>query len=88
MDLRSDQLVPACGGTELPFVVNGRRWLYCYHPASERHAYLDLDNDCVVWNRQFHPAWSPEYEFVPEEMFMTTRQSAHTVRAASSGYDW
>lgn len=43
--IAADNLVPACGGAEKPFTVSGRQWLYCYHPASGRHCYLDLDND-------------------------------------------
>ncbi len=88
MNQQFEQLVPACGGTEAPFVVNGRRWVYCYHPATRRHAYLDLDNDRIVWNRAFHPAWSPEYEFVPEEMFVTTQPTTHPELVVSSDYDW
>lgn len=61
-------LVPACGGAEQPFTVNGRRWLYCWDTETKRHCYLDLDNDIPVWNRSFHPAWSPQYEHVPEEL--------------------
>lgn len=59
-------LVPACDGTETPFTVNGRRWLYCYDTDLKQHGYLDIDNDIVVWNRSFHPAFSPEFEYVPE----------------------
>ncbi len=59
-------LLPACGGTEQPFTVNGKRWLYCWCPELGKHAYLNLDTDVAVWNRQFHPAWSPEYEHIPE----------------------
>lgn len=57
-------LVPACGGTEEPFTVNGRRWLYCWHRRSKRHCYLNLDTDIAVWNSSFHPAWAPEFEHV------------------------
>lgn len=62
------KLVPACGGTEQTFTVNGRRWLYCWHPRSGRHAYLDVDNDRVVWNRSFHPVTAPDLEFEEEAM--------------------
>ncbi len=61
--IAADNLVPACGGAEKPFTVSGRQWLYCYHPASGRHCYLDLDNDRPVWHRGFHPAFHPELEF-------------------------
>lgn len=62
------KLVPACGGAEQPFTVKGRRWLYCWHPSSGRHAYLDVDNDRVVWNRCFHPVTAPHLEFEEEAM--------------------
>lgn len=65
-DIYDGPLIPGCGGTEKPFTINGRRWLYCYHPSSKRHCYLDLDNDRAVWNRHFHPAFHPELEFEPE----------------------
>ncbi|MGI2124086.1 hypothetical protein ACRN9J_18255 [Shewanella baltica] len=64
--IAADNLLPACGGTERPFTVSGRQWLYCYHPASGRHCYLDLDNDHPVWHRGFHPAFHPEFEFADE----------------------
>jgi hypothetical protein len=61
-----DSLVAACGGLEKPFTVNGIRWLYCWHPASGRHVYLNLDLDIATWNPEFHPAFNPvsddEYE--------------------------
>lgn len=64
----TDALVPACGGAEKPFVVNGRRWLYCWHPRSGRHCYLNLDTDIAVWNRSFHPVTAPELEFVSDPL--------------------
>ncbi|WP_240200054.1 MULTISPECIES: hypothetical protein [unclassified Shewanella] len=64
--IAADSLVPACGGAEKPFTVSGRQWLYCYHSASGRHCYLDLDNDHPVWHRGFHPAFHPEFEFAAE----------------------
>lgn len=62
----SSTLVPACGGTEKPFTVNGRRWLYCWDRETSQHYYLDVDRDVVVWNRAFHPAWAPELEHEPD----------------------
>ncbi|OSZ33053.1 hypothetical protein BVZ28_13640 [Alcaligenes faecalis] len=61
-------LVPASGGTEQPFTVNGRRWLYCWDTETKQHCYLDLDNDIPVWNRSFHPAWAPQFEHAQEEL--------------------
>lgn len=49
-------IVPACGGTEEPFVVNGTRWLYVYQASSGRHGYYNMDTDIVEWSRDFHPA--------------------------------
>lgn len=72
-------LVPACGGCETPFTVNGRTWLYCWDPDSGRHYYLDVDNDIVVVNRNFHPAWSPELEHMPEQ-----RHAPDTARPVNS----
>ena len=76
------KLVPACGGQEQPFTVNGRRWLYCWHPRSNRHCYLDVDHDRVVWNRSFHPAFAPELEDVIEP---PRPQPARHRRSASAG---
>lgn len=60
--MNKDQLVPACGGTEPVSIINGRRWQYCYHPATGRHCYLDVDNDIPTWHRSFHPAYAPQFE--------------------------
>ena len=65
-----DAIIPACGGTEPVSVINGRRWQYCYHPASGRHCYLDVDNDVVTWHRSFHPAFAPELEGCKEPELM------------------
>jgi hypothetical protein len=41
--------VPACGGTEVPFVTRTRRrLLYCYQPSTGRHAYLDCETDLIL----------------------------------------
>lgn len=40
---------PACGGTEEPFVTrNGFRLMYCWQPATGRHAYINLETDIVM----------------------------------------
>ena len=41
----------ACGGSEIPFVVNGTRWLYVWN--GTEHGYLNLDTDIVETNRDF-----------------------------------
>lgn len=40
-----DQWVPACGGTEQPFVCRGRRLHYMWNRLTREHAYLDLAQD-------------------------------------------
>lgn len=54
-------LVPACGGTENVFTVAGVRWLYCWDQDGKQHCYLNLDTDTAVYNRSFHPAFSPQF---------------------------
>ena len=49
-------IVPACGGAEQPFTVNGTRWLYVWDNHDLRHGYLNLDTDIVNWDREFHPS--------------------------------
>lgn len=44
-----DSWVPACGGTETPFISrSGRRLLYVYQKSSGRHAYLDCETDMIL----------------------------------------
>lgn len=45
--------VPACGGTEQPFIINRVRVLYCWQPSSGRHAYLNLDTDMIMSDEEF-----------------------------------
>lgn len=41
--------LPACNGTETPFVSrSGRRLLYVWQPSTGKHAYLDCDTDTVL----------------------------------------
>jgi hypothetical protein len=47
---RADRWVAGCGGNEIPFTYNGRRWLYVFNPATCRHGYLDLDTDIVTFD--------------------------------------
>ena len=49
--LESARWVPACGGTETPMMVGGRRILYCWNSLTGQysdHAYLDLDTDMIM----------------------------------------
>jgi len=46
---KANAWVAASGGTETPFTTkNGRKILYCYNPAEDKHAYVDLDADIVL----------------------------------------
>ena len=45
-----DRWVYACGGTELPFLYEGTRWVYVWNPAQQEHGYLNLDTDVVQPN--------------------------------------
>lgn len=41
--------VPASNGTEVPFFTrSGHRLLYCYQPATGRHAYLNVETDLIL----------------------------------------
>jgi hypothetical protein len=44
---KRDVWVAACGGIEVPFEKNGRRWLYVYNPGQHCHGWLDLGQDVV-----------------------------------------
>jgi hypothetical protein len=43
-----DTWVPACGGRETPFLIEGQRLLYCFNPATGQHAYYSLDRDLIL----------------------------------------
>jgi hypothetical protein len=46
---RNGPWVPAHNGTEVPFTTrNGYRLLYCWQRTTGRHAYLNLDTDCIL----------------------------------------
>jgi hypothetical protein len=45
----NDNWLPACGGTEEPFVSrSGKRLQYVWQPSTGHHAYLDLDSDLIL----------------------------------------
>jgi hypothetical protein len=45
--------VPACGGTEVPFITRNRyRLLYCWQPSTSRHAYLNCDTDIILTDEE------------------------------------
>lgn len=50
---QSDSWLPACGGTEAPFVSrSGKRLQYVWQPSTGKHAYLDLDSDIILSNEE------------------------------------
>jgi len=44
----ADRWVPACGGTEIPTMIRGIRYLYCYNPYQRQSAYINLATDMVL----------------------------------------
>jgi hypothetical protein len=46
---RIDGWYPASGGTETPFKArSGATLLYCFNPATGKHAYLDCGSDIIL----------------------------------------
>ena len=51
----ADRWVPACGGTEVPFVAqSGAKLLYCFNPRQHKHAYLNIKTDMIISDEE---AW-------------------------------
>jgi hypothetical protein len=50
---KADCWVPACGGTEKPFSVNGTMYLYCFNAATHEHAYMNLGTDMIELDPPF-----------------------------------
>ena len=49
MAAEQGEWIPACGGSEVPFSTrSGHRLLYCYQPATGRHAYLNCETDVIL----------------------------------------
>jgi hypothetical protein len=45
--------IPACNQTETPFYTRtGRRLLYCWQPATGKHAYMDLSTDMILTDEE------------------------------------
>lgn len=45
--------VPACNGTEVPFITRtGQRLLYCWQPSTGRHAYLNCETDIILTDEE------------------------------------
>jgi len=48
-----DCWIPAAGMTEIPFYTRGgRRLLYCFNPATRKHAYLDMATDLILSDQE------------------------------------
>ena len=48
-NIKNDNWVPACGGTEVLFQTrSGRRLQYVWQPSTGQHAYLDVDSDIIL----------------------------------------
>ena len=48
-NMKNDNWVPACGGTEVPFKSrSGKRLQYVWQPSTGQHAYLDVDSDIIL----------------------------------------
>jgi len=43
-----DVWVPGCGGNEVPAIVNGSWFLYCWNHKQRTHRYLNMDTDMVL----------------------------------------
>jgi hypothetical protein len=43
-----DQWVPGCGGSEVPALVHGAWFLYCFNHKQRRHAYLNMSTDMIL----------------------------------------
>jgi hypothetical protein len=49
--------IPACGGTEVPFLTrSGKRLLYMWQPSTGRHAYLDMGSDMFLTDEESRAA--------------------------------
>lgn len=59
--MSESHIVPASDGQEHPFTVRGVRWLYCWDRKRKAHCYRNLDTGELVYNREFHPAFSPQF---------------------------
>lgn len=57
--MKRDAWVPACGGTETPFLACGKRILYVYNPKQHKHAFLDLGSDMVMTDDEYFALIAP-----------------------------
>lgn len=50
VDAMADRWVPACGGLEEPTLSRaGRRYLYVFNPATNEHAWADVETALLVF---------------------------------------
>lgn len=57
MAKRDGDWIPACNGTEVPFVTRtGVRLLYCWQPSTGKHAYLNCDTDIILTDEESRAA--------------------------------
>ena len=53
--IQADDWMPACGGTEKEFIVDGTRWLYMWNRTTGQHAYYNVTDDVFELDVNFHP---------------------------------
>jgi hypothetical protein len=52
-----DGWIPACGGTEVPFLTRSRKTLlYVWNPKTGDHAYLDCGTDMIMTDEEARAA--------------------------------
>lgn len=54
---RNSDWIPANGGTETPYTTrNGFHVLYCWQPATGKHAYLNVNTDLIMSDEEAREA--------------------------------
>lgn len=56
----ASEWIPACGGTEKPFTVQGRSLLYMWNRATGEHAYYDIRRDLFLSNEDAQDLLNPQ----------------------------
>ena len=52
--INPDRWEIGCGGCEVPFTLNGTRWLYVWNPYRSEHGYLNMSTDIVTPDHEWH----------------------------------
>ena len=70
---KEPRLVPACGGTETPVTVNGRKYLWCYDvnrtgTYPDHHVYVDLATDLPISPEEHDAIFNHQYQPKTEEI--------------------